>query len=420
MSVIADAALDWRREPLNTGFGFKGGALTELWQVKCTLKTDTGLSARGESVQSVLWSDAAVYSIFGQEEGNCLMLFLTRYALSLLRGMELTDPTEMLRAILPSVLEYGRSITGLSALRETFALNALTGLDWAIWRLYRMERGFPDFDALTRPFTGYLQGRQRALGSIPLISYDTSDEVIRELAGTGRFIFKIKTGSNPGGRGDLSEMLRWDIERLSHIHSILGGIDTPWTDSGHPAYYLDANGRYDTTERVMELLDAAGSMGALDRIVLLEEPFGEDNLQDVRSLPVRVAGDESAHSAADAVRLMDDFGYSAMALKPIAKTLSVSLEVLEAAGRRGVPCFCADLTVNPAMVEENRRFAAGLSPIPGLRAGAFETNGGQNYRNWDRLCRESPSFGRDWTELRGGFYPLSDEYYKLDGMIWSD
>ena len=46
-----------------------------------------------------------------------------------------------------------------------------------------------------------------------------------------------------------------------------------------------------------------------------------------------------------------------MALKPIAKTLSMSLKIAAAAARRGVPCFCADLTVNPVLVEWNRAAA---------------------------------------------------------------
>ena len=40
-------------------------------------------------------------------------------------------------------------------------------------------------------------------------------------------------------------------------------------------------------------------MDALERIVLLEEPFAGDRPEPVHGLPVRVAGDESAHSAQD-------------------------------------------------------------------------------------------------------------------------
>lgn len=347
------------------------------------------------------------------------MYALTAFALERLRGMELEAPPVMLNKLLPEVLDYGKRITGLE-LRTSFALNALTGVDWALWKLYRKHLGNPDFEALTAPFTNHLAQRQDRLGGIPLISYNTSLDELDSLARQGYFLFKIKIGADPGGENDPDAMLYWDIDRLREIHGVLAHLDTPWTRCGHPLYYLDANGRYDSLDRVRAFLDAADSMGALERIALLEEPFAEDNLQNVRSLPVRVAADESAHSAAEAVELIERYGYGAMALKPIAKTLSVSLEVLQAAGERNVPCFCADLTVNPDMVEQNRRFAAGLRPLPGIKIGVFESNGSQNYVNWNAMCRRSPAFGKAWTCLQNGGYSLTEEYYACDGNIWED
>lgn len=420
MEKIKSAGLVCRREPLNTHFGFKGGALTELWQVCCQLETDGGNVATGQSVQSVLWSDSAVFAQWGQDGGNEIMLALTRFALELLPGIALEPPPRMLEQLLPAVLKEGRKRTGQPNLRPTFALNALVGVDWALWKLYRLAQGSPDFAALTAPFTAYLGGRQPALGAIPLISYDTGEEQVLTLAKQGCFLFKIKIGSNPGGRNDPREMLEWDIQRLARLHRLLSTLETPWTKSGRPAYYLDANGRYDTRQRLTAFLEAADKMGALEHILLLEEPFPEDRLQDVSGLPVTVAGDESAHSPQDAALLMDQLGYQAMALKPIAKTVSVSLGVLEEAGKRGLPCFCADLTVNPTMVELNKRFAAGLAPLPGLKRGVFETNGAQNYRNWQALCRESPAWGEPWTIPEGGLYPLNDRYYQHDGGIWRE
>lgn len=420
MKKIRTTALGYQQQPLRQDFGFKGGSLTELWQVFCTITTDCGISAVGQSVQSVLWSDSAVFSRWGQRGGNEKMYALTAFALERLAGMPLEAPPSMLKKLLPDVLEYGRRITENPDLRTTFALNALTGIDWALWKLYRQHQGSPDFEGLTAPFTDYLHQRQPSLGSIPLLSYNTPEEQIRDLASQGYFLFKIKIGSNPDGRNDLEEMLRWDIDRMAQIHRILAPLDTPWTDCGHPLYYLDANGRYDSVERMRRFLDAAEAMGALERIVLLEEPFAEDNLQDVRALPVRVAGDESAHSAEDAIMLMEKYGYRAMALKPIAKTVSVSLEVLQAAGARGIPCFCADLTVNPTMVELNKRFAAGLKPLPGLRVGVFETNGEQNYVNWSDMCCKSAAYGEPWSLLQEGRYSLPEQYYENDGNIWED
>lgn len=420
MAKILNASLSHRPEPLLHSFGFKGGALTELWQVYVTITLDNGSSATGQSIQSVLWSDSQVFAAWGQQQGNEKMLQTTAHALTLLKGMELEAPPAMLKKLLPRLMEYGRQITENENLRTTFALNALTGIDFCLWKLYRRELGSPDFDQLTAPFTGGLSCHQPRLGLIPLLTYDTSEDQIRQLAEDGCFLFKIKIGSNPGGRNDPEEMLRWDCDRLAQIHDILSGYKTPWTDCGHPLYYIDANGRYDTRERLERFLSRAEAIGALERIVLLEEPFAENNLQSVRGLPVRVAADESAHCASDARRLMDDYGYSAMALKPIAKTLSVSLEVLEEAYKRNVPCFCADLTVNPTMVELNKRFAAGLSPLPGLKIGVFETNGAQNYVNWKALQTQSPAWGRDWAEPERSCFRLTDEYYQNDGDLWKE
>lgn len=420
MERIHATALRSQCQPLVRDFGFKGGSLTELWQITCEITTDTGVTATGQSVQSVLWSDSAIFARFGQREGNKIMYSLTAFALERLKGMRLTSPPQMLNELLPEVLTYGKKITGNENLRTTFALNALTGIDWALWKLYRKCRGIRNFEALTAPFTDYLHQRQSRLGGIPLLSYNSTEAEICDLARKGYFLFKIKIGSNPGGRNDPQEMLRWDIARMEQIHRLLSPLDTPWTKCGHPLYYLDANGRYDSVDRVRQFLDAADAMGALDRILILEEPFAENNLQDVRSLPVRVAGDESAHSTRDAIVLMEQCGYRAMALKPIAKTVSVSMEVLQAAGKRNVPCFCADLTVNPDMVELNKRFAAGLAPLPGLNVGVFESNGEQNYLNWEEMCRQSAAWGEPWSQFRDGVYALTDDYYACDGNIWKD
>ena len=420
MPVIRACSLTWERQPLKRGFGFKGGSLTELWLVRCALETDTGLAAWGQSVQSVLWSDGAVFARWGQERGNELMLSLTRRALSWLEGAPLRYPPEMLRGLLPRLMEYGRETTDTPELRPTFALNALTGVDWALWKLWRQASGGPGFDELMAPYLRRPPVRSQALGLIPLLSYDTPPEQAAALADRGCYLFKIKIGSDPGGLGDREQMLDWDGERLAAIHALLKDRRTSRTDCGHPVYYLDANGRYDTRERVERLLDRADSIGALERIVLLEEPFPEDALQDVSGLPVPVAGDESAHSAADAAALMDRYGYRVMALKPIAKTVSVSLEVLRAAEERGAACFCADLTVPPVMVELNRRFAAALPPLPGLRVGAFETNGEQNYVNWAELTSRGQTGDAPWTRPWDGLCHLGTEYYRHDGNIWTE
>lgn len=405
-------------QPLIHALGFKGGSLTELWQVICTIEADNGASAIGYGTQSVLWSDSSIFAKYGQVAGNKLMFAVTEYALGLLEGMTLLSPPDALKKILDDVIAYAKTITNSSNLRKTFVLNALTPVDWALWKLYKQDKKSTDFQTLMKPFTSYLTSRQTSLGNIPLVSYDTTMEEINELAKAGCALFKIKIGSNPSGRNDPNEMLSWDINRLREVHKLLSRYETPYTDCGRPLYYFDANGRYDTRERLMCFLEAADSIGALGKILLLEEPFPESAICSVQGMPVTIVGDESAHSAEDAVCLIENYGYSAIALKPIAKTLSISLDVLEEAGSRHVPCFCADLTVNPQMVEMNKLFAAHLSVLPGLKIGVFESNGNQNYLNWHDMVAKSGFAEKPWSQMNDGVFLLDEIYYKCDGGIW--
>ena len=420
MNTILSHECTCRPEPLISPFGFKGGTLTELWQVVCRLWGSEGHHGIGLGVQSVLWSDSAVFARLGQEQGNQLMLSMTRHALLLLEGRPLSRPDLMLHDLIPALWEYGRRKSGLKNLRLTFVLNALTPVDWALWQLYAKACGCLQLTRLAAPITSALSCRQPLLGGIPLISYGTSPEEILRLAGEGAFLYKIKIGSAPEGPHQLDAMLEWDCRRLLDIHKLVSGRATPHTHCGHPMYYLDANGRYDSPERVERLLDFASRQGFLDRILLLEEPFAEDSLQNVRHLPVSVVGDESAHSADDARRLIEEYGYSAMALKPVAKTLSVTLEVLEVARQHRIPCFCADLTVNPAMTEYNKALAARLPLLPGLKCGVMESNGAQNYLAWDRMLSEDPAAGESWALPAKGLYRLNHDFFQNDGGIWRD
>ena len=107
-------------------------------------------------------------------------------------------------------------------------------------------------------------------------------------------------------------------------------------------------------------------------------------LYSVGDIPICFAADESAHSLADVKRRIE-LGYKAITLKPIAKTPSVTIEMANAAYSAGVQCFCADLTVNPLMVEWNKNFAARLRPLHGMKIGVVESNGAQNYVNWEKM-----------------------------------
>ena len=224
---------------------------------------------------------------------------------------------------------------------------------------------------------------------IPLVTYATPIEEVRRLAAEGYFFFKIKIG-HPGAQ---DEMLARDCERVSAIHEALRDVRTPDSESGKACYYFDANGRYERKDTLLAFADHLAKIGAIDQTAIVEEPFDEMNEIDVHDVPLRIAADESAHTVSDAERRMD-MGYRAMALKPIAKTMSMSLRIAAAAARRGVPCFCADLTVNPTLVEWNRAVAERLPQFPGLGdLGLLESNGAQNYRNWEKMLKDVPQGG---------------------------
>jgi L-alanine-DL-glutamate epimerase-like enolase superfamily enzyme len=228
----------------------------------------------------------------------------------------------------------------------------------------------------------------------------------------GYFFMKIKIGQ-PGTQ---DEMVEKDKQRLSAIHQAIGGMRTPYTQSGKLPYYFDANGRYENKETLLRLLDHAKKIGAFDQIAIVEEPFPEAYEADVRDLGVRIVADESAHTDLDAAKRIE-MGYGAIALKAIAKTLSMTLKIAQLAHEKGVPCFCADLTVNPILVDWNKNVAARLAPFPGLGLGLLETNGHQNYRNWETMVSYHPCAGAPWTKTVKGVFNLDKDFYDRNGGI---
>ena len=258
--------------------------------------------------------------------------------------------------------------------------------------------------------------RHDKLGAIPLLSYGVTLEAIRQMLDEGYFFLKIKIGSDPNKDGNLDTMLEWDMSRLKEIHSLASRYSTPYTDNGKLAYYLDANGRYDK-EHLLKFLDYAKKIGALEHIILLEEPFPEECLIEVSDIPVCVAADESAHSIKESIERIE-LGYKAIALKPIAKTMSMSLQIAKAAYDRNVSCFCADLTVNPVMVDWNKNVAARLAPLPGMKIGVLESNGHQNYKNWKQMKNKHPMAGAPWIEAQNGIFCLSQDFYETSGGIF--
>lgn len=407
-------------EPLLHPFGFKGGTLTSLWQYPVYLETACGESVVGLGSQNTLWSDAALYAGCSPDASSAMMYLITEYAAKQLCGMELTTPPEMLDAIRPAVADYAKKVTAHPALRETFVLNALVGVDHALWKLYEKAQGGAGFDAvIPEGARAALCHRYDKVSVIPLISYGVIMEEVRQLAQDGCFLLKIKIGSDPEKDGDLDKMLSWDKKRLLDVHNAVKDVHTPYTESGNIAYYLDANGRYDSLERLKALLDYAEQIGALARTILVEEPFPEEYKVSVASLPVCVAADESAHSPEDVAERIA-LGYRAIALKPIAKTMSVTLRMIEVAHAQGVPCFCADLTVGPLLLEINKSFAARLACLPGLKLPVVESNGWQNYRNWAAMQQYNPVNDRPWTVLKNGLYELDDSFYSMGGGMFLD
>jgi L-alanine-DL-glutamate epimerase-like enolase superfamily enzyme len=412
--TITRVGAEFEREPLLRPFGFKGGYTTENWQAVAMLESASGRRGIGLATQGVLWSDAQVFAGHTESGGNALMYAMTERALQQLKGQSFTDPVALLEAIRHDVYAYGRTITEHPKLRETFALNALVAVDFAAWLLYAAENNITSFDELIpAAYRPALAHRHEKVASIPLMAYAVPIEEIKAAVDDGYFFMKIKIGQ-PGAQ---AEMLEKDKARLSAIHAAIGHARTPYTENGRLPYYFDANGRYESKDTLLRLLDHAKAIGAFDQIALIEEPFPEELEIDISDIPARVAADESAHTDKDALARIQ-MGYKAIALKPIAKTFSMSLKIAQLAHERGVPCFCADLTVNPILIEWNKNVAARLSPFPGIGLGLVETNGHQNYRNWDTMRSYHPSPDARWAKTTGGVFELDPDYYAKSGGVF--
>ena len=415
---IVRAGCNFEREVLGAPFGFKGGYLSELWQSVVLLESSAGVQGVGLGTQSTLWSDADIFTGFPESAGNSMMFLMTSFAAKLSAQLKWDNPPELLDQLIEPTYEYGKAITGNQNLRLTFALNALVAVDNAAWLLYCLEKGIKSFDEMVpadvRPA---LAERHDKLACIPLMSYGVPIGQIKEAVDEGYFFLKIKIGSDPDKDGDLDKMLEWDKQRLGDIHEAVKDIETPYTDTGCVPYYLDANGRYDSKERLMKLLGHADKIGALERIIIMEEPFPEEYKVDVSDVPVRLAADESAHSNRDAEERIE-LGYGAIALKPIAKTMSMSLKIAKIAHQKSVSCFCADLTVNPILVDWNKNVAARLPSLPGMKIDVLESNGHQNYKSWEKMKSFHPCNKALWTETSGGLFELGDDFYVNSGGIF--
>ncbi|MDQ6481380.1 enolase C-terminal domain-like protein [Dyadobacter sp. LHD-138] len=409
---VKNVSANFEREALNP-YRFKGSQITESWQTAAYLESDSGIKKVGLATQGVLWSDSKVAAGHSESAGNALMYAMTERALQMMKGTSFTDPVALLDQLLPEVLAYGKKITGNADLRKTFALNALVSVDNAAWLLYAAENKMKTFDemipAAYKPSLSY---RHEKVASIPSFAVGTDTGKIKTAADEGYFIMKLKTGS----AGTQAEMLEKDMAFMSAVHKTIGHYETPYTKKGKIPYYIDPNGRYEKKETLLRFIDHVKKIGALDQIAVIEEPLGEDNNDFVGDVGVRIGADESAHTVEDAAKRMEQ-GYSVMIVKAIAKTLSMTMKITQLAYEKKIPCFCADLTVNPILVDWNKSVAARLSPFPDIAIGLQETNGHQYYKNWDRLMRYHPKAGANWTQTRNGVYLTDKTFFEQSGGI---
>ncbi len=406
--IISKVASAVEKEPLLKPFGFKGGYLTELWQTIAQVTSSGGNTAVGLGTQSVLWSDSSIFANHTEAEGNQFMYEITKKALEIIEGQSFTEPVSLLESILNELYKFGQERTKNSELRKTFILNGLVPVDNALWMLYAKENGINNFDMMIpEEYRQTLSNKHNKIAAIPLISYNTTPDQLQELVEQGYFFMKIKIGQ-PGSQ---EEMLQKDMDRLTSIHNVLKNVHTPYTTNNKLPYYFDANGRYESKELFLKFLDHAQKIGALDQIALIEEPFPEHYESDVTDIPIRLASDETAHTDHDVLERIQ-MGYRAVALKPIAKTLSMSLKIAKVAWEKDIPCFCADLTVNPILVEWNKNIAARLNSFPGLdNLGLLESNGHQNYKNWNEMKSYLPEPKKSWVEVHDGFYHTGNEFF---------
>lgn len=412
---IREVSSNFEREPLATPYGFKGGYMTNVWQTISRMQDDRGVSKIGLGTQNTLWSDARVFARHSENGGNALMYAISEYALQLIKGQSFTSPVELLDSILDDVHLYGKKICSLPELNKNFALNALISLDNAAWLLYADANNINNFDDLIpEKYRPGMSEHHAHVASVPSFSYATPVSQMQKLADQGYFFMKIKLG-HPGAQ---EEMLQKDMAKLTEIHQTVGQRETTHTANGKIPYYFDMNGRYEQKDTLNRLLDHAQKIGAYDQIVVLEDPFPQDSRIDVSEYELRLFADEGAHSPEEAEERIQ-MGYKGIALKPIAKTLSMTFKIAQLAYEKNIPCLCADLTVNPILVDWNKNVAARLPALPGFSGmGAMENNGHQNYRDWKQMMSYLPYSDADWVHAKEGLFPTGKAFYEKSGGIF--
>lgn len=412
--TIKSASSKFEREPLIRPFGFKGIYQNEFWVTAARIESTTGIKHVGLQTQCLAWSDLDVFLAHSESDGNMLLIKTLDHALKKISGQSFRSPIELQDAIIVDVHKFGQSITGRPNLRKTFTLSSMVALDNALWMLYAQENGFKNFDEMIPPeYRQALGNHHQNVAHVPLMAYSIPVEEISQAVDSGFFFMKIKIG-RPGTQ---EEMLEGDKSRIEAIHKLIGNRETPHTLNGKIPYYFDANGRYEKKETLEKLLEHARKIGMFDQIAIIEEPFSEDADIYVGDMGIRIAADESAHNAEDVTKRIQ-MGYKAIALKSAAKTLSMTMKMAKVAHENNIPCFLADLTCTPILVDWNKNVASRLGPFPGLKEmGLLESNGHQNYINWKELVSYCPYPNGSWIESKNGLFQLDKDFYEKSGGI---
>lgn len=365
--------VDVVREPLSVPFSFKGRTVDELWHTAVLLDSGAG----EVSVQSPVWSDPTVADALGLDAANAVMLDLTRTAAGWLEPGHPVDVTTHLLARLAEVSRHGVRPS------DTFLLNALVPLDCALWHDLIGRTGAAGLDdvipAAARPWFGH---RHEVVRRIPIITGSTTPIDLVRLATSGAPVLKVKIGQS----GAVDEMRELDVALVERVHAHARRISAPDTVSGRVLYYLDANGRYPELAQVDRFLNAL-SAEARERILVLEEPLPVDCDVDVSGLGVPVGADESAHGLPDLERRAA-YGYTRLAVKPIAKTPTMAYAQVTRAAELGMAPIVADLTANPCLARWSTAFAARLATLPELRVAVAESNGADHYRDWTQMTAD--------------------------------
>jgi len=390
--------------------------------------TDTkGRVSYAITVQSPLWAQGIDYfKSKGEVEANRQMHRVTQGVGRLFVGKSFERPDILWKELSSDTEGIAKEITGVDNLSATYPRNASVGIDAALWGLHVQEVGAKTLDdVIPEECRNYLSSHHTELIAIPLFSYAMKRRDVRkevEENGCKLAKFKLRYAPEKGKKAITPRQSAGiDRQRAEMLCDVTDGISTKYTESGRIPIYFDANMGY-THEMVVALFETVKDCGRLGDVIILEEPFKAGHTENFRryfrEYGVRVAADESAHSAEHAMEQVRDRGALYVALKPIAKTISETFMTIAAISEynQTVPeaekvlCFCADLTVSPPLVPHSKAFSRRLAALHGMTTGAFETNGRQYLKNWEKLMTRLPLPDAEWVRPVDGVFKLGPEY----------